>query len=219
MIKYVIFDKDGTLLDTERLYKKAWFSASKDWGFDDPESIYPSAIGRGEKYIADILKERYGADRDYLPFFEDRNVYLSKYMEEDIPMKPGCLEILDFLKANGIKMALATSTRRERAHTNLKRVGIFEYFDAIVTGDMIERGKPEPDIFLLAGELIGADPAQTIVCEDSHTGIIGASKAEMKPFFVIDQLEPTAEIIPLTYAIGNSLFDVIEQIKKENNII
>ena len=140
-------------------------------------------------------------------------------MEEELPLKPGCVEILDFLKENGIKMALATSTNKEMAHENLKRVGLYDYFEAIVTGDMIKRGKPNPDIFILAGKLIGADPSQTIVCEDSYTGIIGADKAGMKPFFVIDQLEPSEEIIPLTYAIGNSLFDVIEQIKKENNII
>lgn len=219
MIKYVIFDKDGTLLDTEKLFKKAWISASADWGLSNPEALYPRLVGRGENYIVDIMKEVYGEGRDYWPFFELRNVYLREYIEQEIPLKPGCIEILDFLKENGIKMALATSSRREMANANLKRVGIYDRFDAIVTGDMIERGKPNPDIFILAGKLIGADPSQTIVCEDSYTGIIGADKAGMKPFFVIDQLEASEEIKPLTYAIGNSLFDVIEQIKKENNII
>jgi len=219
MIKYVIFDKDGTLLDTEKLFKKAWIRASADWGLSDPESLYPQLVGRAEALIVDILKNTYGGNRDYWPFFEHRNVYLREYINEEIPLKSGCIEILDFLKCNGIKMALATSTRREMAHSNLKRVGIFDYFDAIVTGDMIENGKPNPDIFLLAGKLIGADPSQTIVCEDSYTGIIGADRAGMKPVMVIDQLEPTPEIEQLAYAIGNSLFDVIELIKKENNII
>ena len=219
MIKYVIFDKDGTLLDTEKLYKKAWFRASEDWGLSNPEALYPRLVGRGENYIVDIMKEVYGEGRNYWPFFELRNVYLREYIEQEIPLKPGCIEILDFLKENGIKMALATSARREMAYANLKRVGIYDRFDAIVTGDMIERGKPNPDIFLLAGDMIGAVPEETVVCEDSINGIIGAHKAGMKPFFVIDQLLPDDVTNQLSYGIGNSLFDVIELIKKENKLI
>ena len=83
---------------------------------------------------------------------------------------------------------------------------------------MIERGKPFPDIFLRAGELLGADPDTTAVCEDSYNGLIGAHRAKMKPLMVIDLLEPTDEIKTITYAINDTLFDVIDLIKKENNI-
>ena len=219
MIKYVIFDMDGTLFNTEVLYREAWIRTSADWGLDNAESLYPSVVGNGEGNIIEIMKRVYGSDRDYQAFFKDRDVYYHKFIEDDIPLKDGCFEILEFLKQNGIKMALATSTRQDTAQSNLKRTGIYDFFDAIVTGDMVEHGKPAPDIFLKAGEFIGANREETAVCEDSFNGIRGAYAAKMKPIMVIDQLEPTQEIKQISYAIGNSLFDVIELIKKENNII
>lgn len=218
MINYVIFDMDGTLFDTERLYKKAWIKASVKWGLSDPEGFYPCVVGVSRAGIIEIMKNTYGADIDYLRFLEQRDEYLKELTAKSVPLKAGCVEILSFLKKNGIRIALATSTRGDTARSNLKRTDIYEYFDAIVSGDMVENGKPAPDIFIKAGELIGADPQQTLICEDSFSGIIGAYSAKMKPVMVIDQLEPTDEIAKLTYAIGNSLFDVMELIKKENKL-
>lgn len=220
MINYVIFDMDGTLCDTEPLYREAWVNTLKDWNFPEPETVHPKIIGMGEGEVLDLLNQIGDAERDYSAIFKYRDEhYYYKLIEKSIPLKAGCIEILEFLRDNGIKAAIATSTHSRTAHRNLKLAGIYDYFDAIVTGDMIERGKPAPDIFLKAGELMGADAAQTIVCEDSFNGIRGAHAANMKPVMVIDQLAPTDEIKQISYYIGDSLFDVIDLIKKENNII
>ena len=220
MINYVIFDMDGTLFDTEPLYKEAWIKTLEDWNIPDPAGLHPLFVGTGEAEIIEILKKAGGEHRDYSSIFAYRNDhYYYKLIEKNIPLKAGCIEILEFLREKGIKIALATSTHAKTAHGNLKKAGVLEYFDAIVTGDMIERGKPAPDIFLKAGELICADIDETIVCEDSFSGIKGAYAARMKPVMVIDRLYPTDDIAKLTYAIGNSLFDVIDLIKKENNFI
>ena len=220
MINYVIFDMDGTLFDTEPLYKEAWIKTLEDWNLPDPEGLHPLFVGTGETEIIEILKKAGGEHRDYSSIFNYRNEhYYYKLIEKSIPLKAGCIEILEFLREKGIKIALATSTHAKTAHGNLKKAGVFGFFDAIVTGDMIEHGKPAPDIFMKAGELICSNVDETIVCEDSFSGLKGAHAAGMKPVMVIDQLEPTPEIKKLTYAIGNSLFDVIDLIKKENNYI
>ena len=220
MINYVIFDMDGTLFDTEPLYREAWVSTLKDWGVPEPETVHPRIIGMGEGEVLEMLKAIGDKDRDYSEIFTYRDIhYYYKLIEKSIPLKPGCIEILEFMRDNGIKMAVATSTHARTAHRNLKLAGIYDYFDAIVTGDMISRGKPAPDIFLKAGELIGANIEEAMVCEDSFNGIRGAHSAKMKPVMVIDQLEPTDEIEQISYCIGRSLFDVIDLIKKENNII
>ena len=218
MINYVIFDMDGTLFDTEKLYRKTWIEIGEKWGFENIGELYPQVVGRSRELIIELLKEVYGEDHDYTAFFAERTEYFRRLTEKEIPLKSGCFEILEFLKENNIPCAVATSTKDPIASANLKRAGVYEYFDAIVTGDMIERGKPFPDIFLKAGEMLGADANTTAVCEDSYTGITGAHKAGMKPLMIIDLLEPTDEIRQITYAINDTLFDVIDLIKKENNI-
>jgi HAD superfamily hydrolase (TIGR01509 family) len=218
MINYVIFDMDGTLFDTEKLYRKTWIEIGEKWGFENMAELYPQVVGRSRELIIELMRSVYGEDHDYTAFFAERTEYFRSLTENEIPLKAGCFEILEFLKDNGIPCAVATSTKEPIASQNLKRAGVYGYFEAIVSGDMIERGKPFPDIFLKAGELLGADPNTTAVCEDSYNGLIGAHKAEMKPIMVIDLLEPTDEIKPITYAINDTLFDVIDLIKKENNI-
>ena len=115
-------------------------------------------------------------------------------------------------------MAIATSTPMYITSNNMDKTGIGKYMDAVVTAEAVQNGKPAPDIFLEAAKRIGADPLYTIVCEDSINGIRGAHRAAMKPIMVVDRLAPTEETEELCYAICNSLFDVMELIKKENKI-
>ena len=148
----------------------------------------------------------------------ERLAMVWKMMEDGIPLKDGCIEILDFLREQGIKIAIATSTTKEIALKNLTNLGLTDKYDALVTGDMVSNGKPDPDIFLEAGRLIGADPAETIVVGDSSFDMIGGYRAGMRAVMVIDKNPPSEEARPLCYKVYNSLFDVIKLIKSENNI-
>ena len=124
--------------------------------------------------------------------------------------------IVAFAKDNGISVAVATSSTRERAEKNLKRLGLWDYFDAVVTGDMVERSKPEPDIFLEAAKRIGARKDECIVCEDSYNGLLAAKASGMRPIFIPDILAPNEETDKIAYKTCRDLLEVIDLIKEEN---
>ncbi len=219
MINYVIFDMDGTLLDTEKLFQKSWNDVGVKWGLEGIEDMYQSIIGRSVDTIIQMLEEKYGPKTDCYGFFRARTENFKELISKEIPIKKGCTELLKFLKEHNIPMALATSTPLYMTENNLAKTGIGEYLDAVVTADMVENGKPAPDIFIEAGIRIGAKAHECLVCEDSYNGIRAAYAAGMKPVMIPDMLQPTSEIKQISYAMVDSLLDVIELIKKENKII
>ena len=219
MIKYVIFDMDGTLLDTEPFYEQSWNETGKRWGVDIRDMYAEYVCGRPLESIKVTLKERFGESFDSDGFMSERMTLYAQLAEKNLKLKAGCREILDFLREHGIPCAVATSTVSELTNSNLERMEIRPLFDAVVTGDAVKNGKPSPDIFIEAGRRIGAVPEECIVCEDSYSGIIAAHRAGMKPIFIPDRQMPTEETDRLAYATVGSLLDVIELIKKENKII
>ncbi len=218
MIKYVLFDMDGTLLDTEPLYEQSWVEAGEMYGVD-VKDMYASLIcGRPVDSAKVALWDRYGKEfyaEGLVAYRMDRYRQLTS---TDLKLKNGCVEILEFLRKESIPCALATSTLTELAMKNLERTGISDYFSAVVTSAMVERGKPYPDIFIEAGKRIGADAESCIVCEDSYSGILAAHNAGMIPVFIPDRQPPNEETNRMAKITLDSLFDVIDFIKKENNI-
>lgn len=210
---------DGTLFDTEPYYEKSWSETGDRWGHAEMRDMYYSQVaGRSIDIVKQYLKECYGEDFDSEGYFADRWVQFRQLVSNGVEEKAGCFELLRFLKENGIKTALATSTPRDLAKLYLFKSDIPKYLDAIVFGNEVKRGKPFPDIFIEAGRRIGAAPEYTMVIGDSHNDIIGGNKAGMRACMVIDRIQPNEEIEPLCYAILNSLFEVVELIKKENAI-
>lgn len=222
MIKYVIFDMDGTLLDTESVYMSSWIETGGKWGLDQKvmEDMYiPLICGRSVEGSKRVLKDYFGEDFDSEGFMSERMALYSELTSKELRLKKGCRELLDFLRDQGIPMAVATSTVPEITSKNLKRMGLVDYFKAIVTSNMVEHGKPAPDIFIEAGRRINANSSECAVCEDSYSGIYAAHAAGMKPILIPDLLTPTKETDQVTYATLDSLLEVIELVKKENKII
>lgn len=216
MIKYVIFDMDGTLIDTEPLYEKAWVDIGKKWGLSGMKEKYPLIVGRSIESICLMMKEWFGEDFDANGFFAERMQCFVRLIESEVPLKKGCIELLEYLKRQGIPMAIATSTPMYITSGNMEKTGIGKYMDAVVTAESVRNGKSEPDIFLEVARRIGADPLYTVVCEDSINGIRGAYRAQMKPIMVVDRLSPTEETDRLCFATCKDLLEVKELIKKEN---
>lgn len=219
MIKYVIFDMDGTLFDTEPYFEKSWSETGERWGLKGMREMYYSQVaGRSIDIIKQVLKKIYGDDFDSEGYFADRWKQFRGLVSNGVEEKKGCYDLLRFLRENGIKAALATSTPEDLAGIYLYQSDIPNYLDGIVFGNEVKKGKPNPDIFLEAGKRIGAVAEETIVVGDSSFDMIGGHRAGMRPYMVVDHNPPSEEARPLCEGIFESLLDVIELIKNENKI-
>lgn len=206
----VIFDMDGTLLDTQRICIPAWEYAGNLQGFKNVGECIYSVCGMNEKGWTSFLENRYPT-LDTLIFKRDMRDYIIK--NGKIVFRKGAKELLDFLKQNDIKMAIASGSSRESINHHLNAVGATHYFSAIVGGRDIENGKPAPDIFLKAAKSIGAQPQDCFVFEDSENGIKAGINAEMKCIGFPDIVPFKAETKKLLFAEIDDLSKAIDILK------
>ncbi len=206
MKKAVIFDVDGTLLNTERIYMHAWKLVGKENGYDVTDEVLRNtrAINRAQASL--IFKAALGEEFDYDSYIP-RRVEIAEEMiaqSSDLLM-PGVLDTLNFLRNNKIPTAVASSTDRQKTIAHLEHAGLASYIDAFVGGDMVEKGKPNPDIFLKAASLLGIAPEDCIVIEDTAAGIRAASAAGMTPVLIPDTAPATEESTKLSHTVLNSM--------------
>ncbi|MEM7134059.1 MAG: HAD family phosphatase [Chloroflexota bacterium] len=208
-IHAVIFDMDGLMLDTERIAQEAWQQAGQEWGFELPDEIYLQAVGRTAKDTGMIFRSAFGPDFPFDAMYDRKQALLHQAIEEgNVPTKPGLFELLDFLEERQMPKAVATSTARPVALTKLTKTKLLGHFPVIVCGNEVAIGKPAPDIFLVAAEQLGANPATTLVLEDSVAGIKAAHAAGMIPVNIPDLKEPSDEVRALAYRILSNLHEV-----------
>jgi len=206
MIKAVIFDVDGTLLDTERIYMKAWKEAAAEAGYVMPDAVLQKTRAVNTKDAARIFEEEIGNGFSYQKVRPLRVQIAEEIIARESPLlKPGAAELLDYLKEKKIPMAVASSTNVAATREHLEASRILSCFQAVVGGDMVEKGKPHPDIFLKAAELLGIAPADCIVVEDSPAGIRAAVSAGMHAVLVPDLAAITQQIIDMSAIVLDSL--------------
>ncbi len=203
----VIFDMDGTLLDTQRICVPAWEFAGKQQGYNGIGEFVYDLCGANEKTWTKYLLDRC-PDIDVVTFKKDMREYIIK--NGKVKYMKGAFELLEFLKKNNIKMAVASGSSMQSIEHHLNEVGATHYFSAFVGGKDVENGKPAPDIFLKAAFLIGAKPEDCFVFEDSPQGIMAGYKAGMKCIGVPDIAKFSDEIKQMEYAELNSLDEAIE---------
>lgn len=208
-IKTVIFDMDGVIFDSEVLICEIWGEIAKEYGLANMDEVMVRCIGVNHAETEKIMKEEYGEDFDYNFYMKiSSKIYHSRYDGGKLHMKPGVFEILEFLKSNGYKTALASSTRIETVTNQLKAAGIYNYFDEVIGGDMVSKSKPDPEIFLKAAEKLGVSPKDAYVIEDSFNGIRAAYSAGCVPIMVPDMLAPDDEMKEKAYKVLKSLLEV-----------
>ena len=205
----VIFDMDGLMLDTERLAPAAWREAARQLDVDFDMGLLPAMIGRNAVDCRMLVLERHGPRFPVDALMHAWGVAYDAIVERDgIDLKPGLLELLAWLECEAIPKSVATSTRRDRARAKLTQTGIVDRFAALTGGDEIARGKPAPDIFLLAAQRMGHVPATIVVLEDSVPGVQAALAAGMTPIMVPDLMPPSAEILARDVLVLESLAHV-----------
>jgi len=209
----VIFDMDGLLFDTERLYIEQSKISEKEFGLMIPEQIHWQAIGKTLEDARKVYAERYGRDFPVEEFMQITKDLVYRYIEEHgLPVKPGAFDLLKELKDRGFSVILASSSPRWMIEKNLRLAGMADFFDFTVSGEDVERGKPAPDIFLHAAALAGADPAECVVLEDSNNGIRAAYTAGMRPVMVPDIKPPEPDVTEMVYKVYRDLEEVWEDI-------
>ncbi len=209
-----IFDMDGLLLDTERVCIEIFEQACQAVGVPFLRDLYLSVIGRNAAGIEATLRAGYGPDLDYMQLHNEwRTRYNAVVKHQAIPVKQGVIELLEWLKAEHIPTAVATSTQRDVASIKLRLSGLERYFDAVATGCEVSQGKPHPEIYLLAASRLDVAPAQCLAFEDSNNGVRSAVAAKMIAYQIPDLVMPSDDVVALGHRIRPTLSDVLEELK------
>lgn len=207
-----IFDMDGTLLDTECLYQNTWVQLAQEFG-QTPNPDFPRAVcGSSGEHMLEIIHAYYPTV-DARRFMNSCYARVAQIIETSIPKKPGMEEILCYLRDQGVKLAVASSSSHAQIEKNLRLTGVLDYFDAVIGGDEVENSKPAPDIFLLAAQRIGCTPENCYVFEDGTNGILAGAAAGCATVMIPDLTPPTDELRSVCTAVYESLSAAREAIE------
>ena len=212
-IRAFLFDLDGTLIDTESIYREIWPRAIKEMGYEMKLEQYLELRSLGRPYAPLKMKEWYGEDFDYDFARKIRKRYFDEHIKKyGIERKKGAVELLEHLRNNEITTAITTATDIDRATEYLNMTGLYGYFDKLISATMVDEGKPSPKVYLHALKELGLKALECIVVEDAPNGIISAYNAGLKVIMVPDQTGLEDYLEPMLYACVDSLTDIMEVI-------
>ena len=203
----VIFDMDGTLIDTERVSQASWRRAARDFGIEIPERILRAFVGCSIPNAMKMVDDEFGDPVFTERLFNRRHEIFEATWEDELELKPGAAEAITAARDRGLAVALATSSVRDRAVISMERFGLMALFDAAVFDEDIEHHKPAPDVYLVTAEHLGVEPVRCIAVEDSFNGVRAGGAAGTHVIMVPDYNEPTNDIRALCSAVLPSLLE------------
>lgn len=211
-IEAIIFDMDGVILDTETMVDKTWLIAAQEYNLPDIEKAMIECLGTNKNDTLDILNKRYGHICNPADFMARTSILFHKLEDEEgIQLMPFANECLEYLKTK-YRIALASSTRKELVLKQLKNANVLDYFEVIITGDMVFHSKPSPEIYIKACEELNVLPQNCIAIEDSPNGLKSAYNAGLKTIMVPDKIQPNEEIMPFIWKTCESLKIVMDML-------
>ncbi len=198
----VLFDMDGLMLDTERIYYRAQQDAASQLGYKASDELMVSFVGLSAETCELTLVKAAGGCFSVNEFHDLWTKLWREYILSDgIPLKNGLLELLNWLADKDVPRAVVTSSLAYEADLSLSATGIDKYFEHVVSGDEVEQMKPAPDIYLLAAQRIGVDPTKCIALEDSDAGILSSASAGMRALMIPDLRPPSEEALNTAYTV------------------
>ncbi len=213
--KAILFDMDGTITDTERIYNKYWNSCSKELGMTDftyQDSLDLRSLNHEDSKA--LMQKRHGSSVDYDLLHRTVADRVSLYLQDHpVPLKPGINEVLSACHENGLMAVVVTATNLKSARERLSKAGLLSSFDQVISAHEAKHGKPHPDPYLLAAERIGLSPADCLAVEDSPNGCMSAIAAGMDTCMVPDLTYPSDQLKKRLYAVAHSLSDIISLIE------
>lgn len=211
----IVFDMDGVIFDTETMCTRSWKYFEKEFGVRDTEKTFQLCIGANHEWALDVLRRTQGVDFPAEEFLKKTAEWMRRTIRQDgIPVKKGAKELLSWLREQNAAVALASSTRTATVREELGMAGLLKYFQVIIGGDMVQRSKPNPDIYLCACRELGINPCEGYAIEDSYNGVRSAGSAGMKVLMVPDRLAPTEEMEELAQQILPDLVCVKEYLSQ-----
>ena len=210
----ILFDMDGTLFDTEKHYQWAWRKAIADAGYELEASEVLKLRSLGAPYNVAQFQEWFGEDVDYRAIRQERVDLMKDMLAHEIPLKPQVPQTLEKLRRMGYSMAVVTATAQEQAVSNLKLAGLLPFFDHVISASMVKRGKPAPDVYLYACEVLGVQPENCYAVEDSPNGVMSAHAAGCRTIMIPDLSQPDAELPRLLYRKLDTFGELINILKK-----
>ena len=214
MIKAIIFDMDGLMIDSERVTFECYQERLKDMNLTMDEEFYKTLLGKPIKGIYQRFYDVYGNDFPIENVIQDVHQLMAERFEtEGVPVKKGLVELLHYLKDNNYKTIVATSSNRDRVDKILAQAKITEFFDDSICGDEVTKGKPNPEVFLKSCQKLGVNVDEAIVLEDSEAGIQASYDANIKVICIPDMKYPEKQYEEKTFKILKHLTEVTAYLK------